>query len=38
MGAVTRALADSFRASGGTICTGAEVAQVLVSRGTMGAR
>jgi phytoene dehydrogenase-like protein len=33
MGAVTRALADSFRASGGTIRTGAEVEQVLVKGG-----
>ena len=33
MGAVTKALADSFRASGGTIRTGAEVEQVLVRRG-----
>ena len=33
MGAVTRALADSFRASGGTIRTGAEVDRVLVKRG-----
>ena len=37
MGAVTRALADSFRASGGTIRTGAEVDQVLIRGGqTMG--
>ena len=33
MGAVTKALADSFRASGGTIRTGAEVERVLVKRG-----
>ena len=33
MGAVTRALAESFRASGGTIRTGAEVDHVLVKRG-----
>jgi phytoene dehydrogenase-like protein len=33
MGAITKALADSFRASGGTIRTGAEVEQVLVRRG-----
>lgn len=33
MGAVTRALADSFRASGGTIRTRAEVEQVLVRGG-----
>src|SRR6185436_14888413 len=33
MGAITRALADSFKASGGTIRTGAEVDHVLVSRG-----
>ena len=33
MGAVTQALADSFRASGGTIRTGAEVRRVLVKRG-----
>jgi phytoene dehydrogenase-like protein len=33
MGAVTRALADSFRASGGTIRTGAAVEQVLVKGG-----
>jgi phytoene dehydrogenase-like protein len=32
MGAVTRALSDSFRASGGTIRTGAEVDRVLVKR------
>jgi phytoene dehydrogenase-like protein len=33
MGAITKALADSFRAAGGTIRTGAEVARVLVKRG-----
>jgi phytoene dehydrogenase-like protein len=33
MGAVTRALADSFRASGGTIRTEAEVERVLVRNG-----
>jgi phytoene dehydrogenase-like protein len=33
MGAVTRALADSLRASGGTIRTDAEVEQILVKRG-----
>jgi phytoene dehydrogenase-like protein len=33
MGAVTKALADSFRAAGGTIRTGAEVNQVLVRNG-----
>jgi len=33
MGAVTKALADSFRASGGTIRTGAEVDHVSISRG-----
>lgn len=33
MGAITRALADSFRASGGTIRTGAEVERVLVKDG-----
>jgi phytoene dehydrogenase-like protein len=33
MGAVTRALADSFRAAGGTIRTEADVAQVLVHNG-----
>ncbi|WP_274627026.1 phytoene desaturase family protein [Arvimicrobium flavum] len=33
MGAVTKALADSFRASGGTIRTGAEVERVLVRNG-----
>ncbi len=33
MGAITRALADSFRASGGTIRTGAEVEHVLVTLG-----
>jgi phytoene dehydrogenase-like protein len=33
MGAITRALADSFRASGGTIRTEAEVERVLVSGG-----
>jgi phytoene dehydrogenase-like protein len=33
MGAITRALADSFRASGGTIRTGAEVDHVLVTMG-----
>ncbi len=33
MGAITKALADSFRASGGTIRTGAEVDHVLVSSG-----
>ena len=33
MGAVTKALADSFQASGGTIRTGAEVDHVLVKRG-----
>src|SRR5436190_455937 len=33
MGAVTKALAASFKASGGTIRTGAEVDHVLVSRG-----
>src|SRR5690606_24396714 len=37
MGAVTRALADSFRASGGTVRTGGEVDQVLIRGGqTMG--
>jgi len=34
MGAITKALSDSFRASGGTIRTGADVAQVRVNRGT----
>jgi phytoene dehydrogenase-like protein len=33
MGAITKALADSFRASGGTIRTGAEVDHVLISGG-----
>ena len=33
MGAITRALANSFRASGGTIRTGAEVRHILVKRG-----
>jgi phytoene dehydrogenase-like protein len=33
MGAITRALADSFSACGGTIRTGAEVEQVIVRRG-----
>jgi phytoene dehydrogenase-like protein len=33
MGAITRALADSFRASGGTIRTEAEVERILVSNG-----
>ncbi|MGB3503712.1 MAG: NAD(P)/FAD-dependent oxidoreductase [Mesorhizobium sp.] len=33
MGAVTKALADSFRASGGTIRTGAAVEHVMVKRG-----
>ncbi len=33
MGAITRALADSFRASGGTIRTEAEVDHILVERG-----
>jgi phytoene dehydrogenase-like protein len=33
MGAITRALSDSFRASGGTIRTGAEVDKVLVANG-----
>ncbi|OWK19346.1 hypothetical protein AJ88_45325 [Mesorhizobium amorphae CCBAU 01583] len=33
MGAVTKALAASFKASGGTIRTGAEVDHVLVKRG-----
>jgi len=33
MGAITKALADSFRASGGTIRTGAEVDHVLISSG-----
>lgn len=33
MGAITRALADSFKATGGTIRTEAEVDQILVSNG-----
>ena len=33
MGAVSRALADSFRASGGTIRTGSAVERILVERG-----
>jgi phytoene dehydrogenase-like protein len=33
MGAITKALSDSFRASGGTIRTGAEVSRVLVEGG-----
>jgi len=33
MGAISKALADSFRAAGGTIRTGAEVERVLVKRG-----
>jgi phytoene dehydrogenase-like protein len=36
MGAVTKALAASFQASGGTIRTGAEVDRILVTRGKAG--
>src|SRR5690606_3753839 len=38
MGAVTKALAASFQASGGTIRTGAEVERILVRHGTAKGR